>query len=224
MTKHIGLLGGTFNPIHFGHLRIAEELAESLNFDAVKFIPSANPPHKSLPKVSASDRAKMVALAIKDNPRFSLDTIELDREGASYTIDTLISLRESMGTDTQLYLIMGTDAFVKFDTWHRWQAILQYCHIILVQRTLTPNPTASQEDQPQLSQALEHFLKDHYTENTEDLATQVNGLIHMQSVTPLRISSTDIRQHVQQLRSIRYLCPQNVAEYIQTAQFYRQQD
>lgn len=91
-----GLLGGTFNPIHFGHLRMAQELANSLQLDEVRFIPSANPPHKSTPEVSAKHRAEMVKVAIADNPLFKLDEREMQREGASYTIDTLISDRKSV--------------------------------------------------------------------------------------------------------------------------------
>ena len=98
----IGLLGGTFNPIHFGHLRMAQELADALNFSEVRFIPSANPPHKNQPSVSAQHRAAMVQLAIVDNPLFKLDTRELDRDGASYTIDTLISLREELGENVSI--------------------------------------------------------------------------------------------------------------------------
>lgn len=133
----VGLLGGTFNPIHYGHLRMAQELANGLGMDEVKFIPSANPPHKDSVTVSAEHRATMVKLAIADNPLFTLDKRELERQGTSYTIDTLISLREELGNNTALCLMMGSDAFIKLNTWHRWQALLDYAHIILVQR---PNP------------------------------------------------------------------------------------
>ena len=99
---NIGLLGGTFDPIHFGHLRMAQELAEALNLDEVRFIPAANPPHKATPSISSAHRAAMVQLAITDNPIFKLDNRELLRTGASYTIDTLISLRNELGENTSL--------------------------------------------------------------------------------------------------------------------------
>ena len=104
----VGLLGGTFNPIHNGHLRLAQELADALNFSEVRFIPSANPPHKTAPKISAQHRAARVQLAITDHSLFKLDTRELDRTGASYTIDTLISLQEELGGSAALCLIMGS--------------------------------------------------------------------------------------------------------------------
>ena len=158
----IGLLGGTFNPIHFGHLRMAQELVEALNLTEVRFIPSANPPHKNQPSVSAKERAAMVQLAVANNPLFKLDTRELNRDGASYTIDTLISLREELGNNVALCLVMGSDAFAKLNTWHRWQELLKYCHIILVQR---PSKLA----QAKLSDNLTTLLHDNYTENIDDL-------------------------------------------------------
>jgi len=211
----IGILGGTFNPIHFGHLRIAEELTENLQLDQVRFIPSANPPHKPSPKVSASKRAQMVALAIQDNPKFILDEIELKRHGASYTIDTLTSLRESMGQATSLQLIMGSDAFMQFDTWHRWQDILHYCHVVLIQR-----PATSSTQNPALSNVLAQLLNDHYSEEPATLQETPNGFIHMQSVTALSISSTDIRQRLKQNQSIRYLTSNSVIDYIQGHSLY----
>lgn len=215
MHTNIGILGGTFNPIHFGHLRMAEELAEYLRLDQIRFIPSANPPHKSDPKVSADDRANMVQLAIEDNPRFSVDRLELARTGASYTIDTLLSLRDDLEELTALNLIMGTDAFMHFDTWHRWEDIIQHCHIVLVQR-----PQQGLTDLPKLSQPLEAFLSAHYTEDPTDLHQAPSGHIHMQTITPLTISSTDIRARYNQQQSIRYLCPKKVVDYIAENHFY----
>lgn len=214
MKKCIGLLGGTFNPIHYGHLRTAQELADALGFDEVRFIPSANPPHRTTPEVSAEHRAAMVQLAIADNPLFKLDMRELARTGASYMIDTLISLRDELGEHAVLCLIMGSDAFVKLDTWHHWQKLLDYCHIILVQR---PNIAP---DQPKLSVELTRLLHDHYTENVDDLTEKTNGHIHMQKVTPLEISATRIRESLKAGHSVRYLMPDNVIAYIATHKLY----
>jgi nicotinate-nucleotide adenylyltransferase len=212
--QHIGLLGGTFNPIHFGHLRMAEELANALDFSEVRFIPSANPPHKAAPEVSAAHRAEMVKLAIADNPKFKLDTRELERTGASYTIDTLISLREELGKETSLCLIMGSDAFVKLNTWHRWQALLDYAHIVLVQRPGT-------KPQEKLPSELEALLKDHYTELTADLSTQNAGLITMQPITAQDISATNIRSLFAHGQSARYLLPNEVIDYVEQHRLYR---
>lgn len=214
MKKCIGILGGTFNPIHFGHLRMAQELADALGFDEVRFIPSANPPHRTTPEVSAAHRAAMVQLAIADNPLFKLDMRELARMGASYMIDTLISLREELGEHAALCLIMGSDAFVKLDTWHHWQKLLDYCHIILVQR---PNFAP---DQLRLSAELTALLHDHYTENLDDLTEKTNGYIHMQKITPLEISATRIRESLKTGHTVRYLMPENVIAYITTHKLY----
>ena len=214
MKKCIGLLGGTFNPIHYGHLRTAQELADALGFDEVRFIPSANPPHRTTPEVSAEHRAAMVQLAIADNPLFKLDMRELARMGASYMIDTLISLREELGEHAVLCLIMGSDAFVKLDTWHHWQKLLDFCHIILVQR---PNIAP---DQPKLSAELTSLLHDHYTENVIDLIERTNGYIHMQKITPLEISATRIRESLKTGHSVRYLMPENVIAYIVSHKLY----
>ena len=203
----IGLLGGTFNPIHNGHLRLAQELADALNFSEVRFIPSANPPHKTAPKISAQHRAAMVQLAITDHSLFKLDTRELDRAGASYTIDTLISLQEELGGSAALCLIMGSDAFAKLNTWHRWQVLIDYCHIILVQRPASAT-------QPKLVEELTVLLHNHYTENISDLTTENTGYIHMQKITALDITSTNIREQLKAGHSPRYLMPDNVIAYI----------
>jgi len=209
----IGLLGGTFDPIHFGHLRMAQELAESLSLSTVKFIPSANPPHKRSPQVSAEHRAAIVQLAIADNPQFQFDGRELNRSGASYTIDTLESLRSELENDASLILIMGSDAFTKFNTWHRWQEIIKLCHIALVQR-----PASTKQDV--LTKELETFLHNHYTEHADDLHNISAGLVTMQAITPLDISSTAIRQSLQLKRSVRYLIPESVLNYITAKQLY----
>ncbi len=209
----IGLLGGTFNPIHNAHLRLAQELADALNFSEVRFIPSANPPHKTAPKISAQHRAAMVQLAITNNSLFKLDTRELDRTGVSYTIDTLISLQEELGGSVALCLMMGSDAFSKLNTWHRWQALLDYCHIILVQRPASAT-------QPKLAEELSVLLHNHYTENISDLTNENAGYIHMQKITALDITSTNIRAQLVAGVSPRYLMPDNVIAYIKNNNLY----
>jgi nicotinate-nucleotide adenylyltransferase len=211
----IGILGGTFNPIHFGHLRMAQELADALNLDSVRFIPAANPPHKDAPAISAEQRAAMVKLAIANNDCFVFDDRELHRAGASYTLDTLLSLREELGSNTSITLFMGSDAFTKFDTWHRWQEIISLCHIALVQR-----PQLRGHDH-KLSKTLETFLHNHYSENSDDLHLHASGFVTMRQITALDISSTAIRHALQHGDSVRYLMPDNVIEYIQQHKLYR---
>ncbi len=211
----VGIFGGTFNPIHFGHLRMAQELADALNLSEVRFIPSANPPHKDDVMVSAEHRAAMVELAVADNPLFTLDRCELEREGTSYTVDTLIDLQETLGGETALCLIMGSDAFVKLNTWHRWQALLDYAHIVLVQR-----PSA--QPQEKLPTELETLLHDHYTDQHADLTSENAGFITMQQITAQDISSTQIRDVLRHKKSVRYLVPDAVIEYSQQHQLYQQ--
>lgn len=218
MNKLVGILGGTFNPIHYGHLRMAQELADALGLCEVRFTPSANPPHKITPIVSAEHRAAMVKLAIDDNALFKLDTRELERSGASYTIDTLISLNEELGGENDqniaFCLIMGSDAFAKLNTWHRWQELLNYCHIVLVQRPSTLL------NQPKLPEELTVLLHDHYTENVIDLTSKTTGYIHMQKITAQDISATSIRDNLKLGISPRYLTPNQVIEYIKRKNLY----
>ncbi|MFM2434519.1 MAG: hypothetical protein RL063_498 [Pseudomonadota bacterium] len=193
---------------------MAQELTENLQLSAVRFIPAAQPPHKSAPEVSAEHRAAMVRLGIAGNRLFSCDDRELYRDGASYTIDTLLSLRDELGADISLVLLLGSDAFTKFDTWHRWQEIIQLCHIALVQRPMVGK-------QEPLSKPLQNFLQSHYTKNAEDLHSMPAGFVTMQTVTALDISSTEIRSTLKQQNSARYLLPDSIIEYISTHQLYK---
>ena len=203
----IGLLGGTFDPIHFGHLGMAQELAQALALDTVKFIPAAVPPLKSQPSASAADRCAMVQLAIANNPDFQLDDRELKRTGPSYTVETLRSLRSELSEQDSLVLFIGSDAFKQFNRWHQWQEIIQLCHIALVAR---PDSEVSTGLNPELVT----FLQDHYTENAMDLQSESAGLITMQAITPLAISSSAIREQLKNRQSARYLTPDCVLDYI----------
>ena len=122
----IGILGGTFNPIHNGHLHIAERLLKSLDFQEIRFMPAAIPAIKDAPIISAKQRADMVKLAILDHPKLKIDLRELQRSGPSYTIDSLISLRQELGEKVSICWLIGSDAFAKLNTWHRWNELLEY--------------------------------------------------------------------------------------------------
>ena len=203
----IGLLGGTFDPIHFGHLGMAQELAQALALDTVKFIPAAVPPLKSQPSASAIDRCAMVQLAIANNPDFKLDERELKRTGPSYTLDTLCSLRSELSEQDSLVLFIGSDAFKQFNRWHQWQEIIRLCHIALVAR---PDSEVSTGLDPELVT----FLQDHFTKNAMDLQSATAGLITMQAITSLTISSSAIREQLTNQQSARYLTPDCVLDYI----------
>lgn len=212
--KLTGLLGGTFDPIHHGHLRMAEQLADALQLDTVRFIPCGNPPHRDSPVTSAVDRSTMVKLAIAGNPRFVIDDRELARDGPSYTYDTLISLREECGEDAGLCLFMGSDAFSEFDNWHRWQEISELCHLVLVER-----PDA--ESVSNLRPDLMTLLNERRVEHAASLAECPAGLILIQRIQALNISATTIRKELGTQRSPRYLLPDTVLDYIHQQGLYR---
>jgi len=209
----IGLMGGTFDPIHFGHLRMAQELADALSADEIRFIPAAHPPLKTT-VTAANHRAEMVRLAIADNPRFRLDTRELERKGLSYTIDTLISLRKELGEQVALCLFMGSDAFLGLTSWQRWQSLLDYCHIVVAHR---PSFSMSVEN---LQAPLKELWQQHAVSTPSALANKAAGSILMQAITALDISATQIRTAFKQQGSSRYLLPQNVIDYILAQQLY----
>lgn len=216
----IGILGGAFDPIHFGHLRLAEELGEALGMAEVRFIPTANPPHRSQPMASAVQRAAMVQLAIAGNPKFRLDNREISRNlehgNPSYTIDTLLSLHEESGGHTAFCLILGSDAFLGLSGWHRWDELLNYCHIVVAHR---PNALFTPDKLPlPLQQTWEKCL----TTSVNDLKNKSAGHILLQPITALDISATRIRQDLKSNKSVRYLVPDMVVDYIRAQQLYIQ--
>jgi len=127
----VALFGGTFNPIHNGHLRIAVELAEQLDVESLRMIPCALPPHREALTVSAEQRLQMLKAAIENQPRLVADEIELQRQGPSYTIDTLRQVRAEITSDTPLYLCLGMDVLATIDSWHQWQQLTDYCHLVI---------------------------------------------------------------------------------------------
>jgi nicotinate-nucleotide adenylyltransferase len=210
----IGILGGTFDPIHFGHLRMAQELLEALNLSQIRFIPAATPPLKNHPVASTDDRAAMLRLAIAGNSKFSLDERELGRSGTSYTIDTLLSLRQELGTDVSLCLLMGSDAFLGLPNWQRWQELLNYCHIVVARR---PSVAPSADAMPDQLKAL---WEKSVTTRIEDLTRKAAGHILMQHITPLDISATRIREDLSHNLTSRYLMPDCVVDFIHGRQLY----
>lgn len=192
--KRLGILGGTFDPIHSGHLILAEQLKEELRLQKVMFIPSANPPHKeNCPISSANDRLKMVKLAIRDNPDFLISDIELKREGKSYTIDTLSQLKK-LYKDSGLFFLLGSDAIDELPTWKEPDKIFQKVKVVIA---LRPGFDRINPEN--------RFVK-------KSLVIPINGL---------NISSTQVRERVKQGKSIRYLVPRGVEEFIRSKNLYR---
>ncbi|MGE3920893.1 MAG: nicotinate-nucleotide adenylyltransferase [Gammaproteobacteria bacterium] len=210
MNKPIGILGGTFDPIHYGHLRIALELQQDYSFEEIRFIPCKQPVHKDDTYATTQQRCHMIELAIKNQKNFILDKRELERETPSYMILTLESLRKDF-KDTPLCLIVGTDAYKNLMTWFRWNEILSLCHIVVVSR---PNVILSHEE------ALTELLHEHWIYEKESLLKKTAGYIYSAPLTMLDISSTAIRQMIQSKNSPRYLIPDSVLEYIEHEKIY----
>ena len=208
----VGVFGGTFNPVHYGHLRSALELTERLELDHVRLMPCAVPPHREAPACGASERADMVKLAIADEPVLRCDTRELAREGISYTILSLEELRLELGDDHSLCLVMGCDALLKINSWHRWEELLSVAHIVVMARPGWHFPETG---------IVADWLAEHRTSDHRILRTEACGSVLIEELRPLAISSTEIRDLLHKGRSIRYLLPEPVLDYIETRQLYR---
>ncbi len=206
----IGVYGGTFDPIHFGHLRPAQDVCDILGLTCVRFVPAYKPPLRGEPVTSPELRAKMVAIAIKGNKQFTLDRRELDREGPSWTIDTLESIRKEIGNKKKLILILGTDAFSRLSQWHRWEALLRNAHIAVMQRA---------GDRINTQEFPGNWLQRHLITDVTDLDTAAGKVIEC-PVTALDISSTRIRDLIKNGKSIRYLVPDQVADTINKQHLY----
>lgn len=213
----IGILGGTFDPIHFGHLRMAEELREQLGLERVRFIPAAVPPHRASPQIEAFHRAEMVRLAIAGNPAFTLDNRELARSGPSYSLDTLTELRAELGTETPLCLLIGSDAFLGLHTWHRWRELQDLAHFIVAHRP----GTIPREDA--MSPELRQVWQQRGTLQPADVQAMPAGRILLLPITALDISASAIRTALVEGRSTRYLMPETVRAYIDSHHLYARQ-
>ncbi len=204
----LGIMGGTFDPIHFGHLRPALEIVEQLGLRELRFIPSAKPPHRWQPEASASDRLKMTELAIAGIEQFILDEREYQRDGASYTVDTLKSVRNEIGNQEPLCMIIGLDAFQSFTQWRDWQTILNLCHLVVAPR---PGYQAASGDA---------WAKPYLSSNAGDLSRKTSGKIFFATVTQFDISATMIRKQLLNGYSASYLLPQSVYNYIKQQRLY----
>lgn len=214
--RRVGILGGTFDPVHFGHLRIAEEAAEALRFDKLLFIPAADPPHKTTRRILCfAMRWQMLQLALEGNPRFALSNVERNMPGKSFTVRTLHTLLQGAAQKTQFYLLVGLDSFLELDAWWHFRELFQLAQMVVLRR-----PGYDEHD-------VETFLKQ-----------KISGLyewdamaalfrhpqlldVHFLKSTEMDISSTRIRDLVAAGRSIRYLVPDKVMGYIYEKELYR---
>ncbi|MDH3266562.1 MAG: nicotinate-nucleotide adenylyltransferase [Gammaproteobacteria bacterium] len=209
--RPIGIFGGTFDPIHYGHLRTAFEVLQALRFREVRFVPSAAPPHRDQACADARLRLEMVQVAVRGQPGFVVDDCEFSRDGPSYTVDTLTVMREEHN-DAPLGLIVGMDAFLGLTEWHRWDEILQLAHIIVAHR---PGWQAPQQGD------LGELIGAHQSTCVDDLQEKRHGLIHIHAVTQLEIASTEIRELVATGRDPRFLMPDAVRDLIVESGCYK---
>lgn len=222
------LYGGTFNPVHYGHLTIAEEIRQRFSLDLVYFIPSALPPHKSSEQIASPlDRFLMVTLATVSNPFFLASSVEIDRGGKSYSIETVQHFKQQFGQRAQIYFLMGLDAFLEISTWKDFAALLSSCKLIVTSR-----PGADLEA---AVRNLPTILRDHHqglcfslckmgsSGEITPVVDQGENLFFVE-VTAIDISSTMIRSRAFRGQSLRYLTPRAVEEYIKKHSLYNEKD
>lgn len=212
----IGLLGGTFDPIHFGHLRLAEEMAEVLQLDQVRFIPAGQPPHRGQPRAAAAQRLEMAQRAVAGNTRFIVDAREVNRAAPSYSVDTLTALRAELPQNTPLVLFMGGDAFLGLSTWREWRRIFDLAHIAVAHRP--GYSQASWEDA--LPDPLRTLLSTRRCEQAAEITEKPAGRVFLHTITQLDISASQIRHRALRGLSLRYLLPDSVIDYINENRLY----
>ncbi|EKN3345394.1 nicotinate-nucleotide adenylyltransferase [Yersinia ruckeri] len=208
------LFGGTFDPIHFGHLHPVEALAQQVGLQQVILLPNRVPPHRPQPEASAQQRLKMVQLAIEGNPLFRVDDRELQRTTPSYTIDTLESLRAESEPELPLAFIIGQDSLLTLHKWHRWQSLLEVCHLLVCARP----GYAETLDTP----ALQRWLEQHQVTQAEKLSQQPQGFIYLADTPLLDISATEIRRRRHDGLGCDDLLPRKVQQYIELQGLYRE--
>lgn len=209
----LGIFGGTFDPIHFGHLRTAFELLQELELAEVRFVPAGDPPHRAAPLCNASHRLAMVRAAAADQPGFVVDDRETLRPGPSYTVTTLRELRAER-PGRPVCLIVGMDAFLGLPQWHEWQQVLQLAHLVVAHRPGWIAPDSG---------TLGELLAKCGTTRVADLHATAAGRIHVRAVTQLEISSTDLRDLIVSGRDPRYLLPDSVRDIIRDTGCYTRQ-
>ncbi|MEY3219105.1 MAG: nicotinate-nucleotide adenylyltransferase [Pseudomonadota bacterium] len=201
----LGILGGTFDPIHHGHLRLALEIYERLGLQAVHLMVSANPPHRQTPQTPASIRFEMLKLAINDITGLVADNRELKRQQVSYTVETLLEMRQEFGEQLPICLILGMDAFLSLPTWFEWEKIIHLTHLVITSRP---------EIEQVFSQPLQMLLQKHRAKTIRELKEKPAGCIWFESVPKLHISATQIRQCFLEQRDPHYLLPEMVLRFI----------
>jgi nicotinate-nucleotide adenylyltransferase len=208
--RKIGIFGGSFDPVHFGHLRPALEILEALSLDHMRFIPSGLPPHRAAPVAGAAQRLAMLQAAVAEEPRFLVDERELKRKAPSYSFDTLEELRREQPGD-RLVLALGLDAFLGFTSWHRWQELLELTHLVIVHR-----PGSALETHGEIAM----LVQEREVEDAEALMAEPAGRMIFLPVTQLEISSSQVRETAARGGDVRWLVPEPVRLLIQDSHCY----
>ena len=211
MHAPIGILGGTFDPIHKGHLEIAEHAHQVFNFDRILFIPCKRPLLKDIPKASQEARIAMLQCALAPYPFFQYDLRELNRKTPSYTIETAKTLRKDF-PNHPLVLILGYDLLSTLHQWHQWGSLLKYTHLLVIHRPLAQQP---------LLPIVRTFIEKHTTNDPKRFHQKINGNIFFESTFISPISSTEIRTHLKQGKNVEHWLPSQVADYIKMHGLYR---
>jgi len=209
--QKIGILGGTFDPIHNGHLLLAREVLDQLHLDEIRFIPAGQPPHRATPRTPVQRRLDMVRLATEYKPGFVLDDREIRRGGISYTVDTLTELRAELGINIGFYLLLGADAFMGLPDWHEWQRLFELAHLVVACRPGVHLVAADMR--PEL---LAHWQQ----RKTTVLHDTPSGSIIEFAMTPTDISASQIRKRLATGQSVRGLVPNTVLNYILQQHLY----
>lgn len=211
----VGMFGGTFNPVHWGHLRSAEEIREIFDLEQVIFIPTNISPHKkSTELVSASHRLNMLDRAVERNPYFFTSDVELKRPGESYSIETIGHVKQSFEKELTLFFIMGMDAFLEINSWRNYQELFSLCNFIVMTR---PGYETKGLDRVIPAQMMKDFV---YHPDERKFVHRSKFSIYLKDVTSLDISSNAIRACIKKGRSIKYLLPEEVERYVNEYRFY----
>lgn len=205
------IFGGSFDPIHLGHINVLNSVQQQGNFDIIKIIPCHQSPLKAKTSASDKDRLAMLHLAFEQQSHITIDSIELNRKSPSYTIDTLIELRHHYPTTYSINLLLGIDAFSQLNQWHRWKEILSFCHLIIVNRT----------EMIPLTKEIQSFLDHHETKSLSTIKNTANGYCYRIDAGNYPISSTDIKAALKKQFSIEKWVPKSVAEYIKNQGLYQ---
>jgi nicotinate-nucleotide adenylyltransferase len=207
------ILGGTFDPVHYGHLRLAVEIIEELSLDKIYLMPAKEPPHRAPSEASIAQRIAMLKICCQLCPQIDIELAEANRAGKSYTIDTLHDLRKSIGAQQPLAITIGMDTFLQFHKWHKWQEIINLCHILVARR-----PNLSLEIH---NHELQEFYNHHVTTLRDDLKNSSHGKIYiLQQTSMLDISATHIRNLIKDKKSAQFLLPCQVLDYIMQNKLY----